>query len=96
MNIKIIALGKIKDAGNSLSSSASSGKEAIARKYAAAKQKVSELAAKASRLAGEAKAIALRQLEKAKAVMHKLGQKLGQGKDYVVDKASAAKQKVFG
>lgn len=55
---------------------ASESKESIAKKYAAAKKKVAELANKAKGLAGDAKAFCLRQLAKAKSVMNSLKEKL--------------------
>ena len=74
----------------------SSGVDALSKKYAAAKQKVSELASQVRRAAGDAKAFLLQKLDKAKAVMKSIGDKLAAAKNKVVDTASSAKKRVFG
>lgn len=86
---------KVKDAGHQIKTWATSGVDALSKKYAAAKAKVKEIGSQISRLAGDAKANAIRQLEKAKAVMKNIGAKLVAAKNSAVNAASSAKKKVF-
>ena len=98
---------KVKSAGKQVKTWATSGVDALSKKYAAAKAKVKEIGSSISRFAGDAKAAAMRQLEKAKAVMKNIGAKLAAAKNSVANKAksvgnaisdtaSSAKKKVFG
>ena len=81
---------KVIDAGRTIKSTATSGVDALSKKFAAAKKTYQELKAKLSRTAGEAKAFLSRQVAKAKEVMDSLKAKLIQAKNFVGDKASAA------